>query len=141
MSMKWVHENPPHWDEAKARIVAGAPEGIFDNLAFKSEDIIPGEWWHVEDDGEVLGYGWMDNSWGDAEILLCVDSTRQKSGVGSFIIEQLDREARTRGLNYLYNVVQQTHPDAAGLTAWLNKRGFEKSHDDNLLRRQVNRPK
>ena len=81
----------------------------------------------------------MDTTWGDAEILLAVAPGRQGKGVGSFILDHLDREASARGLNYMYNVVRTSHPDREGITAWLGKRGFARSHDDNLLRRPVHR--
>jgi N-acetylglutamate synthase-like GNAT family acetyltransferase len=57
--------------------------------------------------------------------------------VGTFILNQLEREAATRGLNYLYNVVATTHPDRDGTAKWLAKRGFEPSHDEESLRRRV----
>ena len=74
--MNWVHDNPPYWDESKASIIGGAPAGIFDLGSYRRGEVIPGEWWRVEDGGETLGYGWMDHTWGDAEILLAVDDRR-----------------------------------------------------------------
>ena len=91
---------------------------------------------HTED-GAVVGYGWMDATWGDAEILLVVDPARQKRGAGGFILENLEREAARHGLNYMYNVVPPTHPDREGITKWLSSRGFVRSHDDESLRRRV----
>lgn len=137
MAMKWIAENPPHWDETKQQLIGGAPAGIFDFGAHQPGELIPGEWWRVEDDDGIAGYGWMDCTWGDAEILLAVAPGRQGAGVGSFILDQLEREAAGHGLNYLYNFVRPTHPDRAGITAWLGKRGFERSHDDDLLKRPV----
>ena len=137
MSLTWIHENPPQWDKRKAEIVAGAPTGIFEIAAHNDGDLIPGDWWRVEQDGETVGYGWMDTVWGDAEILLAVDPGAQKHGVGSFIVEHLVAEASLRGLNYMYNVVRPSHPDKDGITAWLQKRGFEAGHDDERLMRRV----
>jgi GNAT superfamily N-acetyltransferase len=137
MSLEWIHENPPYWDHGKAGIVGNAPAGIFEFSAYGEGDMLPGEWWRVEEDGSVLGYGWMDTTWGDAEILLAVDPGAQGKGVGSFIVERLDGEAASRGLNYLYNQVRESHPDPEGITTWLEKRGFAMSHDDRLLRRSV----
>ncbi len=137
MGLKWIPENPPHWDAGKKRLVGGAPEGIFDFGEHESGELIPGEWWRVEDDAGLAGYGWMDCTWGDAEILLAVDPDRQGAGIGSFILDQLEKEAAARGLNYLYNLVRPTHPEHDGVSAWLGKRGFERSHDDDLLKRPV----
>ena len=50
-------------------------------------------------------------------------------------LDHLEQEAVTRGLNYLFNVVQPTHPDPKGITRWLTERRFEAAHD--RLRRQV----
>ena len=137
MGMQWVHERAPKWDEAKDTIVGGADEGIFHLDNYRVGDVIPGEWWHVEDAGKVVGFGWMDATWGDAEILLAVDPAARRRGVGRFILEQLEHEAAERGLNYLYNVVSPRHPDRDGVSAWLRARGFEPAHDDESLRRRV----
>jgi ribosomal protein S18 acetylase RimI-like enzyme len=136
MSPSWIRESPARWDEDKARIVGEAPPGIFDTRYRDAEpgQIIPGEWWRVEDDGRALGYGWLDTVWGDAEILLAVDPAAQRRGVGSFILDHLDAEARTRGLNYLYNLVRPTHPHAAEVIRWLQKHGFRAQEDGRLLR-------
>jgi N-acetylglutamate synthase-like GNAT family acetyltransferase len=139
MAFKWIAESPPHWDADKQRIVGDAPQGIFENVQRTTGELVAGEWWRVEDEAGVAGYGWMDLTWGDAEILLAVAPDRQGAGVGTFIVDQLEREAARHGLNYLFNVVRASHPDRAGITAWLGKRGFTRAHDDDLLRRPVKR--
>jgi GNAT superfamily N-acetyltransferase len=135
MNLAWTHEPTPRWDADKARIVGGAERGIFDDRlrARTAGELVPGDWWRVEDDGRVVGYGWLDANWGDAEILLAVDREHAKSGVGSFILEHLHDEAARRGLNYLTNIVRPTHPHGAAITAWLQKRGFVASDDGRLL--------
>ncbi len=75
--------------------------------------------------------------WGDAEVLLAVDPARQGHGVGTFIMDHLEDEARARGLNQLYNAVLPTHPDREELTRWLEKRAFKPSEDGAVLRRVV----
>ena len=137
MSFDWIHENAPEWDESKDAIIGGATEGVFQLDNYRLGGVIPGEWWRVELSGDVVGYGWMDATWGDAEILLAVDPGRRKKGVGSFILDRLELEAASRGLNYMYNVVGPKHPDRNAVTAWLASRGFEPSHDDESLRRRV----
>lgn len=140
MSFSWIYEDPPYWDDAKAKIVGAAPPGAFDLKPQQEGDLLAGDWWRVEEDGVVLGYGWMDCTWGDAEILLTVGPEQQKRGVGTFILDKLEEEAAVRGLNYLFNVVLPSHPDRSGITKWLQKRRFERSQED-LLRRHVRHPK
>ncbi len=138
MALEWIHEDgPAHWDAEKRRVLGGVAVGVFDYSGYSEGDLVPGDWWRVEEDGKTLGYGWMDVVWGDAEILLAVDSAARQRGVGTFILDQLERQARLQGLNYLFNVVPPEHPDVAGVTAWLSKRGFAPSQDDRLSRRVV----
>jgi len=140
MKLDWVRENPPRWDADKARVVGGAPPGAFaPAVARRPGDLLPGEWWRVEDAGAAVGYAWLDCTWGDAEVLLAVEPGRQRSGIGTFILDRLDDEAAARGLNYMYNVVRASHPDRDGVTAWLRRRGFAPAHDAERLQRRVRR--
>jgi GNAT superfamily N-acetyltransferase len=79
----------------------------------------------------------MDYSWGDAEILLAVDSASQSQGVGTFVLDRLDEEAVARGLNYLYNVIPAQHPDKGALKRWLLQRGFVGAKQGDLFKRTV----
>jgi ribosomal protein S18 acetylase RimI-like enzyme len=137
MGLTWVRENGPVWDADKARIVGGAPAGVFDTRygQLGQGEPVPGEWWRVEDGDRVVGYGWLELVWGDAEILLASDPEARSKGVGSFVLEQLDAVAQERGLNYMTNVVRSTHPDAEQVSGWLTKRGFKPSEDGRLVRR------
>jgi N-acetylglutamate synthase-like GNAT family acetyltransferase len=137
MGLTWHRESSPRWDADKARIVGGAPEGVFAVASSTAGAVLPGDWWRADLDGRVVGYGWMDHSWGDAEVLLAVDPVGQSSGVGTFILDRLDDEAAARGINYLYNVVPDAHPDPASLRRWLQRRGFAASQEGGLLRRRV----
>ena len=137
MGLSWSRESPAIWNGDRQRIIGGAPAGVFTLGPFKTGDVVPGDWWRVEADGRVVGYGWMDQSWGDAEVLLAVDPARRAAGIGTFILDRLEDEAATRGINYLYNVVPDAHPDRAGLTRWLQARGFVASHEGGLLKRAV----
>jgi GNAT superfamily N-acetyltransferase len=136
MSLEWIREHPAVWDEAKDRIVGGAPAGIFKFGVVEAGQPLAGEWWRVDDEGATLAYAWIDSVWGDAEMLLAVDPARQRTGVGTFVLERLEEEAGRRGLNYLFNVVRPNHPDKAGITAWLQARSFELTFD-GILRRKV----
>jgi GNAT superfamily N-acetyltransferase len=136
MALEWRQESAPVWDADKTRIVGGAPEGIFQLPAYEAGGRLPGDWWRVEDGGTVVAYGWMDTAWGDAEMLLAVDPGHHGHGVGTFVLDRLEREAAGRGINYLYNVVRPTHPDHERVTAWLERRRFEAA-SDGLLRRRA----
>ncbi|MFG0320104.1 MAG: GNAT family N-acetyltransferase [Planctomycetota bacterium JB042] len=136
MALQWIREDPPRWDDAKARLIGDAPAGVFDRRygACAEGERLPGEWWRVEKDGETVGFGWLDIVWGDAEILLVSDPAARGEGVGTFILEHLEDEARSRGVNYVYNAVRPTHPERREVTAWLRERGFEGADDGSLLR-------
>ena len=138
MSLTWTAETPPRWDAEKQRIVGGAPEGSLKIESFADGDSIPGDWWRVERDGAIVGYGWMDTTWNGAEILLAVDPAVEGGGVGTFILDKLDAETAEKGLNYMFNVVQPGHPRREAVTRWLEARGFEGS-DDGQLKRHVKR--
>jgi len=136
--LSWAHEPSPTWDADKQRIIGAAPAGVFD-LGYADGDALPGDWWSVRSPGgTVVGYGWLDATWGgDAEILLAVEPAAQQQGVGSFVIERLEHEAAARGLNYVYNTVRDSHPDRDGLHDWLAVRGYQGSTTDTTLRKRV----
>jgi N-acetylglutamate synthase-like GNAT family acetyltransferase len=137
MSLRWIRETTPRWDADKARIIGQAETGIFDSRyrQLALGEMLSAAWWRVEDegDGAVVGFGWLDSNWGDAEILLAVEKSRRHAGIGDFILARLHEEAGHAGLNYLTNIVRPTHPRAAELAAWLQKRGFAPSDDGRLL--------
>lgn len=134
--LEWRKESTPVWDEPKQRIVGNAPAGIFDRYYAELEPGggVNGEWWGVVADRQVIGYGWLDVVWGDAEILFAIDPSVQGRGIGRFIVERLDGECRSRNLNYMFNAVSPTHPRSDWMTAWLIKLGFEASSDGRLTR-------
>ena len=138
MALAWVHEDTPRWDAGKARILGGAAPGSIDVPELAPGDLAPGEWFRVERDGAIVGYGWMDCTWGDAEILLAVDPAERGAGIGAFVLDHLESEAASRGLNYLYNAVKASHPQREAVTRWLVGRGFRPS-GDGLLKRRVRR--
>jgi GNAT superfamily N-acetyltransferase len=136
MAFSWIREDTPRWDAGKQGIVGGSPAGALDVGRFAAGDLVPGEWFRVEDEGKTVGYGWMDCTWGDAEVTLAVDPRRRRSGIGAFILERLGKEAAARGVNYLYNAVKPTHPERDAVTRWLTEQGFVPS-GDGLLKRRV----
>jgi GNAT superfamily N-acetyltransferase len=140
MALHWTKENAPRWDVDKQRLFGP------DELAAVGYDqpapgsFIADEWWRVTDDyGTVVGYGWLDSEWGDAEITFLVDPARRGAGIGEFILGRLEDEAAERGLNYVYNVIPDTHPDASWMRHWLTSHGFFPGTGD--LRRQVSHAK
>lgn len=136
--LTWSHEPDPRWDAAKQRVIGSAPDGVFD-LSFADDASLPGDWWTASTpDGSVVGFGWLDATWGgDAEILLAVDVAAQQQGVGSFVISRLEDEAAARGLNYVYNTVRDSHPERDDLHDWLAVRGYRGGTSDTTLRKRV----
>jgi GNAT superfamily N-acetyltransferase len=138
MALTWFHEDTPRWDADKARILGAVASGSIDVPELSTGDLAPGEWFRVERGGTIVGYGWMDCTWGDAEILLAVHPDESGAGVGTFILDRLEHEAAASGLNYLCNAVKPTHPQRDAITRWLVGRGFQAS-GDGLLKRRVRR--
>jgi hypothetical protein len=82
-----------------------------------------------------VAYGWLDDVWGDAEVLLAVEAGARGTGVGRFLLTHLEAEAAIRGLNYVTNVVHDTHPDRERVTGWFHAHGFTGAEDGRLRKR------
>ena len=124
MTRDWIREAPTYWDEHKAAVFGDLDPNLFGIRAPRIGSPIGDEWWRVEEDGQVLGYGRLDESWGDAEILIVVSPLARRTGVGAFILGKLAAEADARHLNYVYNAVPARHPRSRDVTAWLTANGF-----------------
>lgn len=135
--LEWTPEDPATWDTDKARIIGGAPAGVF-TLVHSTGDVLPGDWWSARDAaGTVHGFGWLDVTWGEAEILLAVDGRSRRTGVGGWILDRLEGEAAARGLNYVYNTVAATHPDRDRTQEWLDARGYRSAPGEAAMRKRV----
>ena len=134
--LTWIREDGPRWDADKQRLFGPAELAATALTPPEPGAPVADEWWHVTDSsGAVVGYGWLDTEWGDAEVTFLVAAGRRGAGIGEFIVDHLEAEAAARGLNYIYNVVPATSPDPAWITAWLVARGFVAGDGD--LRRRV----
>jgi GNAT superfamily N-acetyltransferase len=133
--LTWVKDEDPRWDADRERIFATVPEGVFRPEARNPGERLSGDWWRVQDGDRVIGYGWLDDVWGDAEILLAVDEGARGTGAGAFALSRLEGEAAARGLNYVVNVVRDTHPDQAAVTEWFLAHGFARSEDGAMWKR------
>ena len=134
--LRWVKEDDPRWDADRERVFGTVPEGVFRAEARRPGDRLSGDWWRVEAPDRVVGYGWLDDVWGDAEILLAIEADARGTGAGAFALARLEDEAAARGLNYVLNVVLDTHPQRDAVTAWFQARGFAGT-EDGRLRKQV----
>lgn len=134
--VEWVHENPARWDADKQRVLGGLAPGLFGFGSPTAGDALGDEWWRAERGGRVLGYGRLDDTWGDAEILVLVDPAQRRTGIGAFILDRLEHEAAARHLNYIYNVVPRGHPDPEAVTGFLRRHGFAAT-DLGELRKKV----
>lgn len=137
MPLTWTRESPARWDADKARILGGAAPGSLPEMAMPIGDLAPGDWFRVERDGQVVGYGWMDVVWGDAEILLAVAPEARGNGVGTFILDQIALEARAQGLRRIHNSVRPNHPERQTTQAWLGRRGFSGGEGHESLERRL----
>jgi GNAT superfamily N-acetyltransferase len=134
--LQWIREDAPCWDADKQRLFGEAELAATALNPPAPGALVADEWWHVADAaGVIVGYGWLDSEWGDAEVTFIVAPDRRGEGVGGFIIDHLEAEAAARGLNYIYNVVPATSPNPEWVTAWLVGQGFVAGDGD--LRRRV----
>ncbi|MDQ3733306.1 MAG: GNAT family N-acetyltransferase [Actinomycetota bacterium] len=138
MVLSWTREPAPIWDEAKQRVLADLPVQLLGLSEVSQGQRLADEWWRVEDAGDVVGFGRLDDTWGDAEILVAVEPDSQGRGVGSYILENLEAEASRRGLNYVYNVVHAEHPEHEEIRGWFLARGFAPGTEEEL-RKRLNR--
>jgi N-acetylglutamate synthase-like GNAT family acetyltransferase len=134
--LRWVKDDDPRWDADRERVFATIGTDVFPGLPRQIGAQLPSDWWRVEGDGRVVAYGWLDDVWGDAEILLAVDEAARGTGAGAFTLARLEDEAAARGLNYVVNVVRDTHPDRDAVSGWFLAHGFTGT-DDGRLRKQV----
>ncbi|GAA4788268.1 hypothetical protein GCM10023200_23370 [Actinomycetospora chlora] len=136
MTWHWVAEQDPRWDQEKAAALGDLPPTLFGLGHPEVGRPLGDTWWRVEDDtGAALGYGRLDDTWGDAEILIVTAPDRRGSGVGAFVLENLEREAAARQLNYVYNVVPTRHPEGDAVRTWLTDRGFDATEVGELRKR------
>jgi N-acetylglutamate synthase-like GNAT family acetyltransferase len=134
--LRWVKDDDPRWDADRERVFATIGTDVFPGLARQMGDQLPSDWWRVEDGGRVVAYGWLDDVWGNAEILLAVDEAARGTCAGAFALARLEDEAAARGLNYVVNVVRDTHPERTAVTDWFLAHGFTGT-DDGRLGKQV----
>ncbi|HSK60840.1 MAG TPA: GNAT family N-acetyltransferase [Actinomycetospora sp.] len=136
MTWTWTAEHEPRWDAGKARAFGELPPTLFGLGRPEEGQPLGDAWWRVEDDeGTAVGYGRLDDTWGDAEILVVAAPDARGTGVGSFVLEHLEHEAATRLLTSVYNVVPTRHPDGDAVRAWLTARGFATSEVGELRKR------
>jgi GNAT superfamily N-acetyltransferase len=136
MTWHWIAEHEPRWDQDKAAALGDLPPTLFGLGHPEVGRPLGDAWWRVEDDaGSPIGYGRLDDTWGDAEILIVAAPAVRGTGVGAFVLENLEREAASRQLNYVYNVVPTRHPDGEGVRTWLTGRGFTPTEVGELRKR------
>jgi GNAT superfamily N-acetyltransferase len=133
--LSWVKDDDPRWDADRERVFATVPDGVFRTEARTPGEPLSSDWWRVQDGDRVVGYGWLDDVWGDAEILLAVEESARGTGAGTFALARLEEEAAARGLNYVMNVVRDTHPERDVVTSWFLAHGFTGTEDGRLRKR------
>ena len=118
-ALTWTHEASPTWDADKQRVIGSAPRRAPSTCPYADGAALPGDWWAARTpDGAVVGYGWLDATWGgDAEILLAVDAVGAAAGRR---VASCSAGSRTRppprGLNYVYNTVRDSTRSATTCT-------------------------
>lgn len=84
VARSWTRESPPCWDAGKAEAFGELAPALFGLGTPKDGEALADEWWRAEDGTGVLGYGRLDEAWGDAEILMVVHPKhRARASAGS----------------------------------------------------------
>jgi len=101
----WTKEDAPRWDADKQRLFTTEALAAVGMEAPQAGYAIADEWWQVTNDGgDVVGYGWLDTEWGNAQIALLVGDGHRGRGIGDFILRQL---ASRRGPVYARRCVRR----------------------------------
>ena len=67
--LQWIREDAPCWDADKQRLFGEAELAATALNPPAPGALVADEWWHVADAaGVIVGYGWLDSEWGDAEV-------------------------------------------------------------------------
>ena len=69
------------------------------------------------------------------------DPARQGTGSGSFVLERLEDEAESRGINYVHNTIRAEHPQRDLVHDRLVVRGFRGTVDGDLRKRVGSTPR
>jgi hypothetical protein len=135
MTLHWTKEGSPRWDTDKQRLFgpdALASVGSTSPLPEPRSPTSGGGLATTPGPSSVTA-GWTRNV---ATLRSRSWSTRPGAAPASAASSWTGLRTRPpRGLNYIYNVVPDAHPDAARMTRWLTTRGFVPGTGD--LRRQV----
>lgn len=120
--MDWIQEVPAKWDDDKQKLIK---EGAFNLGSPAIGGELNGKWYRMQiEGGAVIGYGWITESGGDAEISVAVAEEHKGNGLGGRIIDKLCEEAAGMGYISVTAVVCNENPDAKRLMEFLYKRGF-----------------
>lgn len=127
---------PVPYDDDKKAFFSALQDGVV--RLNPAGNYLPGTWWRLTAGDTTLGYGWMDVTWGDAQIMLAVSPEARRGGHGKTILDHLEHEAHEAGLAYMFNTIPGDHPDPEGVRVFLTGNGFEPSGlDSDMLRKRV----
>jgi GNAT superfamily N-acetyltransferase len=121
--MEWKREFI--WDESKKNIIGSNPNAF--NLGNVENDAkLQDDWWAlINDEGEVLGYGWIKYENNEAELSVSVHSKFQNKGFGSRILINLEQEAIKQGSNKLIAVIQESNSIGKDVITWLYNNKYQ----------------
>jgi len=124
MKVYLLNESNPKWDDAKVKVLGKYPNSF--NLGAEPGEFLPCEWWRCYNaKNEFIGFGWIDERKGDAEISICIDEKFQnKGGYGTEMLYLLEKEASKRGYKQTVGVVECFNPLRHEIIDWLFNCGY-----------------
>ncbi|MEH7515107.1 GNAT family N-acetyltransferase [Gottfriedia acidiceleris] len=123
--MKLIKYEKSVWDIEKEIIFGKVEEGIFEFYNLELGNELNQEWWKlVGDNEEILGFGWINYKHGDFEFSLVVNQESRGYGIGSFIVEELERIAREKNFKEVLAIIKQSNPNSLKTMKWFYEKGY-----------------
>lgn len=123
--MRLIKEENSMWDSEKKAIFENIETGTFDLNEFKLGNRLGNEWWRiVNEDDDVLGFGWINYEDQDFEVSIAINSHSRGEGLGSFVLDKFEQIAKEKKYEQIVAIVKKTNPNSSMMIEWLYKKNY-----------------
>ena len=136
-----IKEDNPIWNLEKNRIFTSIDQGTFEyNLKELGLGIaLEHEWWKLVENKKVLGFGWINYTNDDFEISFVVYDDYTGKGLGSFIINELEKLGESKGYRKILAIVKETNPNSEKIIEYLYRKGYS-FYIDGIDQKNIKQP-